>query len=37
LLNDYLYFTDAATQTIVSADSIIGVAVTTESILLRIK
>jgi hypothetical protein len=37
LLNDYLYFTDAATQTIVSGDSIIGVAVTTDSILLRIK
>ena len=37
LLNDYLYFTDVATQTIVSADSVIGVAVTPESILMRIK
>lgn len=37
LINDYLYFTDKITKTIVSADSVIGVAVTPESLLLRIK
>jgi hypothetical protein len=37
MLNDYLYFTDKISKTIVSADSVIGVAVTPESILLRMK
>ena len=36
-LTGYLYYTDKVTQTIVSADSEIGVAVSSTSILLRMK